>query len=106
MTPSEQLLIKLGPWPFALLWSAWLIYWRISARSAKRNEGIESRASRLSHTLPPLIGALLVIATQPPDGFVAPRLLPLGIATYTSSFVMVALGLALTVWARVHLGTN
>jgi protein-S-isoprenylcysteine O-methyltransferase Ste14 len=106
MTPSEQLLIKLGPWPFAILWSAWLIYWRVSARSAKRNEGVEPRASRLSHTLPALIGALVIAATQPPGGLFAPRVLPFGIATYASSFVMVALGLAFTVWARVHLGTN
>ena len=106
MTPTEQLLIKLGPWPFAILWSAWLIYWGISARGAKRNEGVESRASRLSHSLPPLIGALVMAVTQPRAGFFAPRLWPFGTATYASSFVMVALGLAFTVWARVHLGTN
>ncbi|HKP55427.1 MAG TPA: isoprenylcysteine carboxylmethyltransferase family protein [Polyangiales bacterium] len=106
MTPSEQFLGKLGPWPFAVLWGVWLIYWRVSARGAKHNEGVESRASRLSHMLPPLIGLLVVMATQPPRGVFTPRLLPFGIASYATSFGMVALGLAFTVWARVHLGAN
>jgi protein-S-isoprenylcysteine O-methyltransferase Ste14 len=105
MTPTLHLLIGLGPWPFAILWSAWLIYWGVSARGAKRNEGVESRASRRSHTLPVLLGALVIAATQPPSRFFVP-LWPFGITNYMSGFVMVALGLAFTVWARVHLGTN
>lgn len=106
MTPSEQLLIELGPWPFVVIWSAWLIYWRVSARGAKRNESVESRASRSSHMLPPFIGLFVLMVTQPPSGLVTPRVLPFGVATYASSFVMVTLGLLFTVWARVHLGTN
>jgi protein-S-isoprenylcysteine O-methyltransferase Ste14 len=78
----------------------------VSARGAKRNEGVESRASLLSHLLPALLGALVIAVTQPPNGLLVPRLWPFGIVSYASSFVMVALGLSFTVWARVHLGTN
>jgi protein-S-isoprenylcysteine O-methyltransferase Ste14 len=106
MTPSELLIIKFGPWPFVLLWLAWLIYWGVSARGAKRNEGVESCASRRSHTLPVLIGGLVIAATQQTGIIFALRVLPFGIVTYAIGFVMVALGLAFTVWARVHLGAN
>jgi protein-S-isoprenylcysteine O-methyltransferase Ste14 len=106
MSPAEQLIVKFGPWPFALLWSAWLVYWGVSARGAKRNQGVESGASRRSHTLPVLIGVLVTAATQRPDIIFGLRLLPFGVASYSSGFVMAALGLAFTVWARVHLGAN
>lgn len=106
MTPLEELLSAFGPWPFACLWSTWLVYWGVSARGAKRNQRVESRASSLSHTLPVLLGGLVAVATQPPDGWSTPRLWPFGVVSYAGSFAMVALGLAVTVWARVHLGTN
>jgi protein-S-isoprenylcysteine O-methyltransferase Ste14 len=106
MPPSSQLLVKLGPWPFAVLWWAWLIYWGVSARRAKQNQGVESKASRRSHTLPVLIGALVMGATQQSKTIFALRVLPFGLPAYVSGFVMVALGLLFTVWARVHLGTN
>jgi protein-S-isoprenylcysteine O-methyltransferase Ste14 len=106
MSPAEKLVIELGLWPFAIIWSAWLIYWGISARSAKRNEDIESRVSRLQHWLPSLLGGAVVMATQPPDGLFTPPLWPFGLASYVASFVLISLGLAFTVWARIHLGTN
>ena len=65
MTTSQVLLITLGPWPFAILWFAWFCYWGVSASGAKRNDGVESRASVLSHTLPPLPYALVGIAWLP-----------------------------------------
>ena len=106
MTPSEQLVVTLGLWPFAILWSAWLIYWGVSARQAKRDDAVESRSSSVSHLLPALLGVFVVTLTQPPDGYVTPPLWTFGVANYVGSFVISALGLAFTVWARVHLGSN
>lgn len=106
MTPAELLVIKLGAWPFTVMWVAWLTFWGVSARKAKQNAGVESRASSRSHILPAVLGCLVLVATQPPGGFITPNVWPFSVATYTISFVMSALGLAFTVWARVHLGAN
>lgn len=106
MSPVEQLVIKLGVWPFVCVWLAWLTYWGVSARSAKRNDDIESGASRLQHWLPAVLGIAVVLATEPPDGLLTPSLWPFGVASYVASFVLTSLGLLFTVWARVHLGTN
>jgi protein-S-isoprenylcysteine O-methyltransferase Ste14 len=106
MDQWQPLLIAYGPWPFAVLWSAWLIYWGFSARGTKRNQGVESRASRRSHMLPVLLGAFVIAATQHTRIIFTLRFVPFGIASYTCGLVMVAVGLAFTVWARVHLGAN
>jgi protein-S-isoprenylcysteine O-methyltransferase Ste14 len=89
--------------PFVLLWAAWFIYWRVSARNTKPTERVESRASRLSYSVPLIAGVVLM------NGPIAPtalRVLPAGLMPYTLGLVLCVLGLGFTVWARLHLGTN
>jgi hypothetical protein len=43
------------------LWLAWLLYWVISALSAKTTQRRESLGSRLSHVVPLLIGVGLIV---------------------------------------------
>jgi protein-S-isoprenylcysteine O-methyltransferase Ste14 len=89
--------------PFWLLWVAWLIYWMVSARNTKPNERVESRASRLSYSLPLIAGVVLMNGPISPT---AVRVLPASLVPYALGLLLCALGLAFTVWARVHLGTN
>lgn len=89
--------------PFALLWVAWFIYWRVSARNTKPNERVESRASRLSYSLPLIAGVVLM---NGPISETALRVLPAGLVPYALGLLLCVLGLGFTVWARVHLGTN
>jgi protein-S-isoprenylcysteine O-methyltransferase Ste14 len=89
--------------PFALLWVAWFIYWRVSARNTKPNERVESRASRLSHTVPLIAGAVML---NRPLGASTLYVLPVGLGPYFLGLLLCALGLGFTVWARVHLGAN
>lgn len=99
---SQQLLAL----PFALSWTAWLVYWGISARNVKEAERSESRASRRSHSLPLVAGALVSALHAPPGSFLEVRFLPRGLATYALGLALTVLGLAFTVWARGHLGAN
>jgi protein-S-isoprenylcysteine O-methyltransferase Ste14 len=88
------------------LWLAWVLYWVISALSAKTTQRRESLGSRLSHVVPLLIGVALIVWPRVPWDWLSLRLLPPGPLKYVLGVVLLALGLAFTVWARVYLGRN
>jgi protein-S-isoprenylcysteine O-methyltransferase Ste14 len=88
------------------LWLAWVLYWVISAFGAKTTQRRESLGSRLSHVVPLLIGVALIVWPRVPWDWLSLRLLPPGPLNYALGFVLLALGLAFTVWARVYLGRN
>lgn len=88
------------------MWFAWGLYWIISARDAKQTVRRESLASRATHLLPLIIGALLVALPQVPSPLFATRILPATLTTYWIGAAFVFSGLAFAVWARRHIGTN
>jgi protein-S-isoprenylcysteine O-methyltransferase Ste14 len=88
------------------LWLGWVLYWVVSAFSAKTTQRRESLGSRLSHIVPLLIGVALIVWPRVPWGWLSLRLLPPGPLESALGVVLLALGLAFTVWARVHLGRN
>ena len=89
-----------------IMWSAWALYWIISARNAKRTVRRESLASRVSHVLPLVIGVVLVALPHIPYALFDTRILSRSFATYWSGVTLVFLGLAFAVWARRHIGSN
>jgi protein-S-isoprenylcysteine O-methyltransferase Ste14 len=89
------------------LWLAWLIYWRISAYGVKAVQRRESPASRAAHIVPLVIGSVLLWMRDIPGGGVLfERFLPRSYAAYWTGTALVVLGLAFSVWARIHLGRN
>lgn len=88
------------------LWLTWLLYWVISALGAKTTQRRESLLSRLSHVLPLLIGVALIVWPRVPWDWLSLPLLPHRQLTYAVGVALVMLGLAFTVWARLHLGRN
>lgn len=86
------------------LWLAWLLYWVLSAANAKRTQRRESLASRLSYIVPLLAGVWLIGAPRLEWGWLSLQLLPP--LRYPLGVALVALGLAFSVWARLHLGRN
>jgi protein-S-isoprenylcysteine O-methyltransferase Ste14 len=88
------------------LWLAWVLYWVVSAFSAKTTQRREPLGSRLSHVVPLLIGVALILRPRVPWDWLSLRLLPPGPLESALGVVLLALGLAFTVWARVYLGRN
>jgi protein-S-isoprenylcysteine O-methyltransferase Ste14 len=88
------------------MWSAWALYWVISAVTAKATQRRESVGSRLSHMLPLLFGVYLITWPQVRLPWMSDPLLPDVVARYWLAAALVAAGLGFTVWARVHLGKN
>ena len=88
------------------LWLAWLLYWVSAALGAKTTQRRESLGSRLSHVVPLLIGVTLIAWPRVPWDWLSLPLLPHRPLTYAVGLALVMLGLAFTVWARLHLGRN
>jgi len=89
------------------LWLVWVVYWLVSARSAKVTARVESTQSRFMHLLPLLVGVFLV--EQSPLAHwrvLSMRALPWTAATYWCGVALQVAGLLFTVWARIHLGRN
>ena len=93
-------------WFFPAVWLAWALYWAAAARGAKRTARREPLWSRAAHVGPLLAAAWLLGAPQLPWPVLHQRLPFAGEAAAWVGAVIAALGFALTVWARVHLGSN
>ena len=89
-----------------LLWLGWLVYWIIAARDAKTTVRIESAGSRLGHVLPLGIAAWMLGARALPGGLLGGKIVPPSYALSIAGIVLVAAGLAFSVWARRYLGRN
>jgi len=93
----------------AVLWLGWFIYWAWSAARTKSTARRESRASRLSHVLPVLLGVWLIgwpRLSLPGLPWLSIPLLPYNGTRFLIALVLIAAGLAYAAWARVHLGAN
>jgi protein-S-isoprenylcysteine O-methyltransferase Ste14 len=88
------------------LWVAWGLYWIISAQNAKTTQRRESSASRVFYSVLLLSGASLMVVPRSHLGWFASQLLPAAPLRFRLALVLLAAGLAFTVWARLHLGRN
>ena len=88
------------------LWAAWALYWLAASLSAKPVRRRESVASRLSHVVPLLLGAVLLGSPRFAGPVLDARFLPRDWTWFWLGTVLVATGLAFSIAARVHLGGN
>jgi len=86
------------------LWIAWMVYWFLSALGARRNERGESLGQRLRTTVVLAVGTYLIFAPVAPLGPLNRRFVAEFLAIRAVALGMVVAGLAITVWARRHLG--
>jgi len=80
------------------IWTAWLAYWIVAARSAARGASFERRASRFLHLGAALISLAALLLRPVHLG------LPGGGAVDAAGDLVTGLGLAFAIWARIHLG--
>jgi protein-S-isoprenylcysteine O-methyltransferase Ste14 len=89
------------------LWIAWLIYWRAASIGVKAARRRESLASRAGHIVPLVLAAILLsINPFPGGGVLFRRFLPASDIAYGAGALLVVLGLAFSVWARLYIGRN
>jgi len=86
------------------LWMVWLLYWIASAWGVRRSERGESSAQRLKSSLVIAVGAVLIFAGSTPLGPLDRQFAPNRYSLRVIALLMVAIGLGISVWARVHLG--
>lgn len=82
-----------------LVWSAWLVYWRLSAANVKPAIRHESKWSGASCIIPIVIASILF--SIPPiagGGFLFSRFLPPGIDAYWPGVILIATGLGFSTW--------
>lgn len=91
---------------FAAMWIAWALYWWAVSGNVKATVRRESLVSRLLHIGPLAVAALLLAAPHGPMAVLDERILPWTVALFWIGAALTLAGLLLTVWARVHLGTN
>jgi len=89
-----------------LLWFAWLLYWIAAAGNVKRSEWREPWATQIWHRSPIWVAAFLLFARVRFPWILGRRVWPPTILAGIVGIVVLAAGLALSVWARVHLGRN
>jgi protein-S-isoprenylcysteine O-methyltransferase Ste14 len=85
------------------LWIAWLIYWCIESLRAQPVRQEESVSSRLSHTVPLVIGIALMVSPRWTPAWLSGRALPRSELTLWIGVALLVVGLAFSVWARRHL---
>ena len=89
------------------LWAAWAVYWLAAAIGNKATRRRQSALARLAYVAPLLAGGVLIAWQGTPWGArLAQRLWPHGLLTVWLGLALVFVGLAVAVWARVHLGGN
>jgi protein-S-isoprenylcysteine O-methyltransferase Ste14 len=87
------------------LWIAWALYWGWSSRGVKSVRRRESPLSRAAHIVPLGLATFLLAAPSLPGGL-GERFVAGGAAVDALAAVLVAAGLAFSVWARTVLGGN
>ncbi len=93
-------------WLITALWVAWYIYWRIAAFNVKPTVRQVATRLQLASTMG-LIAALLLLGNFGFRwGILSEPIWPRTDLTFWLGVVIMALGIAFTVWARVTLGRN
>jgi protein-S-isoprenylcysteine O-methyltransferase Ste14 len=92
---------ELHPW----LWLAWVVYWIVSARGAKRAVRRETREQRMMHSLPFLFAAFLLFRPDVLPWLCRP-IWERNLTAYSIGTAMLMAGLLFSVWARRTLGAN
>ena len=90
---------------FLLMWGGWLAVWNVMARHVKEAARTEGRISRLSHIVPLLIAACLLVGRVPLP-LLNDRFVPLAIWPAALGAALTFAGLVFCVWARFVIADN
>src|SRR5436305_846237 len=90
----------------SLLWFWWVVFWLLASRGVKKVRVVESASTRATYLLPKILTALLLFSRFFQFGVLRQRFIPHVPAGEWTGVALTALGIAFTIWARVHIGRN
>lgn len=85
-----------------LLGAVWLVLWF----GMKRAKKLETPREMLQHALPVMLGFWLLFASLDTWGWLNYRFLPNGPAVWFLGLALTAIGIGISIWARLTLGAN
>ena len=88
------------------LWILFAAYWLVSALKRKKTKQRESILQRLAYIAPIFIAVFLLYNFRAAFGWLATYFVPHTVEVQWAGVAVMVMGLAIAVWARVHLGTN
>lgn len=88
----------------AALWLIFCIYWAVSALAVKRTKQTEPVGYRFGTVAVLAAGAFLIFSRRAHFGVLSSRFLPERAWIQAVAIVMIALGVAIAIWARRHIG--
>ena len=86
-------------------WTLWLVYWIATSKQVKQTAQRETSNSRTLQSIPLIAGGALIIVPDLTSAAWVPDWQQLQGPQFAGFAVLLA-GLAFSVWARLHLGTN
>jgi protein-S-isoprenylcysteine O-methyltransferase Ste14 len=92
--------------PFAVIWLGWLAYWMAAARNVKATRRREPMTTLLLNRVLVIIAVLLLLFPHPLPDWLGQPFMASGMMSYIVGLIVLAAGLAFSVWARVCLGRN
>lgn len=88
------------------LWILFAAYWLLSALNRKKTKQRESIVQRLAYISPLLIAFFFLYNPRADFGWLATYFVPHTPEVRWAGVAIMVVGMAIAVWARVHLGTN
>jgi len=88
------------------LWILFAAYWLISALKRKKTKQRESIVDRLTYISPLVIAFSLLYNPRANFSWLAIYFVPHTVEVEWAGVAVMALGMGIAIWARVHLGTN
>jgi protein-S-isoprenylcysteine O-methyltransferase Ste14 len=86
------------------LWLIFCLYWVIGALRVKRTQHMEPAGQRFGTVAVLAVAAILIFARRVNLGVLDRRFIPDNAAIKAASIVLVAIGVAVAIWARRHIG--
>ncbi len=106
---AKQLWVIFGPSPYGIVTDLWMLlglYWIVSALRQKRVSKREVWFDRLGHAAAFALGAFLIFGHYAHFGRLGTRFVRESFWIAVAGVVVTAAGVALAMWARLHLGAN
>jgi len=86
------------------LWVIFCFYWVVSALRVKRTQQMEAAGRRFGTVAILVVAAFLIFARRINLGILSRRFIPQSETIKAASIVLVAVGVAIAIWARRHIG--